>query len=84
MISEVVGDIRKIITLAAGARTSKIMMVYLACSTVVLVATVWQAPEQLANAGIAVGSMGAGGAAFKVGNAAEAKYNGKLGSAGEK
>jgi len=64
-------DLKKIITLAGGARTSKLIMVYLACSTVVLLATLLKAPEQLANAGIAVGSMGAGGAAFKVGNGFE-------------
>lgn len=67
---------KKALTLQFGGRTSKIIILYMALSTIVLVLTIIKAPDQLANAGIAIASMGAGGAAYKFGNGYEAKHDG--------
>lgn len=63
----------KVMNFSVGSRTSKLMVLYMWLSTAIIIVTIYKAPEQLVNAGIAIGALGAGASSFKAANAFEAR-----------
>lgn len=71
LLDRTLGSVDAMLKMSWGLRTTKLIIIYMTLSTCIILFAIYKAPDQLANAGIAVASMGAGGAAFKFSNGYE-------------